>query len=99
MELEIVDVASRELTSAASEILAAMADTRGDEETRKAKHELMECTVEINTDVCTTVAEARGDLEASIAELESTRTPERAGRAMDRETEDAFERLRAEGYM
>lgn len=34
-----------------------------------------------------------------IAELESTKTPERAGRAMDRETEDAFERLRAAGYM
>ena len=27
------------------------------------------------------------------------RAPERAGRAMDRETEDAFERLRAAGYM
>ncbi len=34
-----------------------------------------------------------------IAELETTRTSERAGRAMDRETEDAFERLRAAGYM
>ncbi|MEX0807685.1 MAG: sulfate adenylyltransferase subunit CysD [Dongiaceae bacterium] len=34
-----------------------------------------------------------------IAELESTTAPERAGRAMDRETEDAFERLRAAGYM
>lgn len=34
-----------------------------------------------------------------IAELESTKSPERAGRAMDRETEDAFERLRAAGYM
>ena len=34
-----------------------------------------------------------------IAELEATKTPERAGRAMDRETEDAFERLRAAGYM
>ena len=38
-------------------------------------------------------------IEEIIAELESTRTPERAGRAMDRETEDAFERLRAAGYM
>jgi len=34
-----------------------------------------------------------------IAELEATSAPERAGRAMDRETEDAFERLRAAGYM
>lgn len=38
-------------------------------------------------------------LEAIIMELEVTRAPERAGRAMDRETEDAFERLRAAGYM
>jgi carboxylate-amine ligase len=75
MELEIVDVASRQLTSAASEILAAMADTRGGEEPAKAKHELMECTIEINTDVCDTVAEARGDLERSIAELTSLTGP------------------------
>lgn len=34
-----------------------------------------------------------------IEELETTTAPERAGRAMDRETEDAFERLRAAGYM
>ncbi len=34
-----------------------------------------------------------------IAELEATREPERAGRLMDNECEDAFERLRAAGYM
>ena len=34
-----------------------------------------------------------------IAELEASREPERAGRAMDHESEDAFERLRAHGYM
>jgi sulfate adenylyltransferase subunit 2 len=34
-----------------------------------------------------------------IAELSATRTEERAGRAMDHESEDAFERLRAAGYM
>ncbi len=34
-----------------------------------------------------------------IAELEQTRTEERAGRTMDHEAEDAFERLRADGYM
>lgn len=34
-----------------------------------------------------------------IAELETTKTSERAGRAMDKETEDSFERLRASGYM
>lgn len=34
-----------------------------------------------------------------IDELATTRAPERAGRAMDHEAEDAFERLRAHGYM
>lgn len=28
-----------------------------------------------------------------------TRTPERAGRLMDNEAEDSFERLRTDGYM
>ncbi len=38
-------------------------------------------------------------IDEIIAELESTRDPERAGRTMDSETEDAFERLRTGGYM
>ena len=42
---------------------------------------------------------APSSLDEIIAELETTKAPERAGRAMDRETEDAFERLRSDGYM
>ena len=38
-------------------------------------------------------------IDAIIAELEATRIPERAGRAMDHEAEDAFERLRTAGYL
>jgi sulfate adenylyltransferase subunit 2 len=34
-----------------------------------------------------------------ILELEASREPERVGRAMDHESEDTFERLRAQGYM
>lgn len=34
-----------------------------------------------------------------IAELETTKTPERAGRTMDHDSEDSFERLRSAGYM
>jgi sulfate adenylyltransferase subunit 2 len=34
-----------------------------------------------------------------IEELRHTRTPERAGRAQDKESEDAFEKLRRDGYM
>ena len=38
-------------------------------------------------------------IQEVIAELQVTKTSERAGRAMDHEREDAFERLRASGYM
>jgi len=38
-------------------------------------------------------------IEEIVAELEATKIPERAGRAMDHETEDAFERLRLSGYL
>jgi sulfate adenylyltransferase subunit 2 len=34
-----------------------------------------------------------------LTELRGNRTPERAGRAQDRESEDAFEKLRRDGYM
>jgi sulfate adenylyltransferase subunit 2 len=34
-----------------------------------------------------------------IQELRATKTPERAGRAQDQESEDAFEKLRRDGYM
>ena len=34
-----------------------------------------------------------------ITELRSSRAPERAGRAQDQESEDAFEKLRRDGYM
>jgi len=34
-----------------------------------------------------------------IAELETTTAPERAGRTMDHDSEDSFERLRSAGYM
>jgi len=38
-------------------------------------------------------------LDEIIAELENTTAPERAGRTMDHDSEDSFERLRAAGYM
>lgn len=38
-------------------------------------------------------------IEEIIAELKTTTQPERAGRAMDNEEEDAFEKLRTSGYM
>ncbi len=38
-------------------------------------------------------------IDEIITELETTNTSERAGRSMDKETEDSFEKLRARGYM
>jgi sulfate adenylyltransferase subunit 2 len=45
------------------------------------------------------VASEAVDADDIIAELESTKIAERAGRAQDQEAEDAFEQLRAQGYM
>ncbi len=69
MELEIVDLATRELRSAASEVLAAMGRGHPGGEHPRAKHELFESTVEIITGVCATVAEARADLESTLGTL------------------------------
>ncbi|MBV8984905.1 MAG: glutamate--cysteine ligase [Acidimicrobiia bacterium] len=69
MELEIVDVDTRELHSGATEILAD-AGRPYDGDHPKAKHELLESTIEIITGICSTVGEARADLEATLVELQ-----------------------------
>jgi sulfate adenylyltransferase subunit 2 len=44
--------------------------------------------------------ESRADtVDAIIAELDADKRPERAGRTFDHESEDTFERLRAQGYL
>lgn len=50
-------------------------------------------------DITFPVASTAATLDEIVAELGATRTPERAGRALDHETEDAFERLRTGGYL
>lgn len=45
------------------------------------------------------VESAASNIEEIIAELDTTSISERAGRTMDKETEDSFETLRARGYM
>jgi len=65
MELAIVDRETGELVSVASEILPTLYEQGH----TKAKHELLECTVEIITDVCTTVGEAREDLQGTLDAL------------------------------
>ncbi len=49
--------------------------------------------------ITTPIRSNASTIEEIIAELEATREPERAGRTMDHESEDAFERLRVAGYM
>ena len=68
VELQLVDRRSRELRSGASEILRRLEKERG-EPHPKAKNELMESNIELVTGICSTVAEARGDLEATLADL------------------------------
>ena len=69
-ELELVDFDTRELTSGASEILAEITPVPG-EEHPKAKHELLESTVEVITGICSTVAEAREDLSGTVKEVQA----------------------------
>jgi len=52
-----------------------------------------------DADITFPVASKARSIEEIIAELDTTKTPERAGRAMDHESEDAFERLRVAGYL
>ena len=50
-------------------------------------------------DITSPIESHAATLQEIIEELATTKTSERAGRAMDYEREDAFERLRASGYM
>lgn len=50
-------------------------------------------------DITFPVDSSASSIAEIIAELETTRQPERAGRGMDHEREDAFEALRSTGYM
>ena len=45
------------------------------------------------------VASEAKTIDEIITELETTTISERSGRAMDHESEDAFERLRTAGYL
>jgi sulfate adenylyltransferase subunit 2 len=52
-----------------------------------------------DADITSPIASRASTIDEIVAELEATRVPERSGRAMDHESEDAFERLRAAGYL
>jgi glutamate---cysteine ligase / carboxylate-amine ligase len=69
VELELVDRQSGELVSGATDILTELGRGHPKDEHPKAKHELFECTIEIITGICGTVAEARADLSETLAEV------------------------------
>jgi sulfate adenylyltransferase subunit 2 len=52
-----------------------------------------------DADITFPIASNARTLDEIIIELDVTRVPERSGRAMDHESEDAFERLRTSGYL
>ena len=52
-----------------------------------------------DSDITFPVESNAGTINEIITELGTTRIPERSGRAMDHEAEDAFERLRKSGYL
>lgn len=68
-ELELVNLDTRELASAATDILTEIGAGHPEGEHPKAKHELLESTIEIITGVCTTVDEATQDLKQTLAEV------------------------------
>src|SRR3954447_24390314 len=67
-ELLLVDLESRELSAGAVEILEEIRPDGADEHP-KAKHELLQSTIEIITGICTTVAEAKADLAGTLSEV------------------------------
>ena len=67
-ELQLVDLYTRQLSSGSNAILAEI-PAAADPVSPKAKHELFQSCVEINTGVCGTVAEAREDLSDTVKQV------------------------------
>ncbi len=69
-ELQLIDRRSRMLRQDAREVLAALPGRSESGEHPKVKYELMQSAVEVVTGICSTVAEAKGDLAATISQLQ-----------------------------
>jgi glutamate---cysteine ligase / carboxylate-amine ligase len=69
VELALVDLESGALVCVAPDVLQRVGSAHESDEHPKIKKELFECTVEVITGVCTSVAQARADLAASIVEV------------------------------
>lgn len=70
IELGLVHGETMALTSAYDSVAAALGDEAGG-----VKHELMQCVLEINTDVCETIDEARADLQQKLCAVEAACDP------------------------
>lgn len=79
VELALVDVDKGGLVCIAPEVLAEVAAPHESGEHPKIKKELFECTVEVITGVCRTVAEARRDLADSMLEVQAAAAARGAG--------------------
>jgi glutamate---cysteine ligase / carboxylate-amine ligase len=69
-ELQLIDRRSRMLRQDAREVLAALPGLSESGEHPKMKYELMQSAVEVVTGICSTVAEAKADLAATISQLQ-----------------------------
>ncbi|GAA1542000.1 glutamate--cysteine ligase [Actinomadura kijaniata] len=78
-EIQLIDADTRHLRQDAREVLADLPSLSesgvGSAGLAKVRHELMESTVEIVTDVCHTVAEAKRDLAGTLAALRAAGEP------------------------
>src|SRR3990172_11957698 len=72
LELGLVDAQTMALASSYGLLAARLtADGQLSDESSHFKPELMQCVMEINTDVCETIPDAEADLRAKLAALES----------------------------
>lgn len=69
-ELQLIDARTRMLRQDAQEVLAALPELAEGGSQPKIGHELMQSQVELVTGICSTVAEAKQDLAATIAQLQ-----------------------------
>lgn len=70
VEYELIDRTTRELASGSLPILEQMGAGHPDGEHPKAKHELFQCTIEVITGICTSVAEAKADLRSTLTDVQ-----------------------------
>jgi len=68
-ELQLIDTETMHLRQDAREVLAALPSLSEGGDNPKIRHELMESTVEIVTDISHTVGEAKADLADTVKEL------------------------------